>query len=183
MNTAEMIVRDVCELDPPEPAGNIIVSADDLLRIVKRYITPDGARESMDAFIERTTGRPPALSLDGETNTRRWVPMHAEAARMAAGSDMSDMPAPDLGRIARDVGDLLDKHLPEGSPKRAAVAINHQGVVLDRGYPWRPMLTCPQGAKVQLLGGGGVAYYGTWNGRDPWPKRWAPLPKLVDGPI
>ena len=36
--------------------------------------------------------------------------------------------------------------------------------------------TCPRGAKVQLLGAGGVAVYGDYHG-DPFWQAWAPLPK------
>lgn len=39
------------------------------------------------------------------------------------------------------------------------------------------MATCPRGAKVQLLGAGGVASYGVYNGRDPFWVGWAPVPK------
>jgi hypothetical protein len=38
------------------------------------------------------------------------------------------------------------------------------------------MSTCPRGAKVQLLGTGGVAVYGDYHG-DPFWQAWAPLPK------
>lgn len=39
------------------------------------------------------------------------------------------------------------------------------------------MSACPRGAKVQLLGLGGVLTYGTYDGRDPFWTAWAPLPK------
>ena len=38
------------------------------------------------------------------------------------------------------------------------------------------MTTCPRGAKVQLLGAGGVAVYGDYHG-DPFWQAWCPLPK------
>lgn len=38
------------------------------------------------------------------------------------------------------------------------------------------MTSCPRGLKVQLVGEGGVAVYGTYNG-DPFWKEWAPVPK------
>lgn len=38
------------------------------------------------------------------------------------------------------------------------------------------MTTCPRGAKVQLLGAGGVAVYGDYHGDTFW-QAWAPLPK------
>lgn len=48
---------------------------------------------------------------------------------------------------------------------------------VDQDYFWRDMQSCPIGCKVQLLNPGNVAVYGNWNGRDTWPKGWAPLPK------
>lgn len=39
------------------------------------------------------------------------------------------------------------------------------------------MNTCPRGAKVQLLGQGGVLSYGTYDGKDPFWTAWAPVPK------
>lgn len=38
------------------------------------------------------------------------------------------------------------------------------------------MSACPRGAKVQLLGAGGVAVYGDYHG-DPFWVGWCPLPK------
>lgn len=40
------------------------------------------------------------------------------------------------------------------------------------------MTTCPRGVKVQLLGKGGVAVYGNYDGRSAWWAAWAPLPRL-----
>lgn len=40
----------------------------------------------------------------------------------------------------------------------------------------RDMTTCPRGVKVQLLGVGGVATYGTYNGDKFWTD-WAPVPR------
>lgn len=50
-------------------------------------------------------------------------------------------------------------------------------VAVDQAYFWQPMETCPRGVKVQLLGAGGVAMYGQYNGRDTFYTHWAPLPK------
>lgn len=41
---------------------------------------------------------------------------------------------------------------------------------------WQPIETCPRGVKVQLLGKGCVATYGTYYG-DPFWVYWCPLPK------
>ena len=38
------------------------------------------------------------------------------------------------------------------------------------------MTSCPRGTKCQMLGEGGVAVYGTYNG-DPFWIGWCPLPK------
>jgi len=51
-----------------------------------------------------------------------------------------------------------------------------KGVAVDQTYYWQPMATCPRGMKVQLLGAGGVAMYGAYNGRDTFYTGWAPLP-------
>lgn len=39
------------------------------------------------------------------------------------------------------------------------------------------MAACPRGVKVQLLGIGGVAVYGVYDGKDPFFVEWAPLPR------
>ena len=43
---------------------------------------------------------------------------------------------------------------------------------------WQPIDTAPRGVKVQLLGKGNVATYGTYYG-DPFWTHWCPLPKLM----
>lgn len=48
---------------------------------------------------------------------------------------------------------------------------------VDHAYFWQPMATCPKNAKVQLLGSGGVAVYGKWNGADTFWVGWCPMPK------
>ena len=51
-------------------------------------------------------------------------------------------------------------------------------VAVATDYYWNEdMSACPTGAKVQLLGVGGVASYGNYNGRDDFWVAWAPLPK------
>ena len=52
---------------------------------------------------------------------------------------------------------------------------------VDHNYFWQPISTCPRGVKVQLLGRGGVALYGQFNGKDKFYTHWAPLPKLRRG--
>ncbi|MDP2371902.1 hypothetical protein [Rhodoferax sp.] len=52
-------------------------------------------------------------------------------------------------------------------------------VVVDPDYRWQPMSTCPRGVKVQLLGSGGVATYGQFDGNGhTWWRMWAPLPTM-----
>ena len=55
---------------------------------------------------------------------------------------------------------------------------NSGAAAVDHNYFWQPIATCPRGVKVQLLGSGGVALYGQFNGKDNFYTHWAPLPKL-----
>lgn len=52
--------------------------------------------------------------------------------------------------------------------KAAAVSLHHE---------YLPMDTCPISTKVILLGAGGIAIIGQWNGKDPFWLGWFPLPK------
>jgi len=53
--------------------------------------------------------------------------------------------------------------------KTVAVAID---------YYWLPISKdTPRGVKLQLLGIGGVAVYGEWDGKSRFWTHWAPLPK------
>ena len=47
---------------------------------------------------------------------------------------------------------------------------------VDRSNHWRDMDTCHKAVKVLLLGKGGVATLGTYDGRDTFWQGWAPLP-------
>lgn len=58
------------------------------------------------------------------------------------------------------------------------IKVNAAKVAVDQNYFWQPIETCPRGVKVQLLGQGGVAMYGTYNGRDTFYTAWAALPKV-----
>lgn len=53
----------------------------------------------------------------------------------------------------------------------------NEGIAVDHDYFWQPMHSCPTGVKVQLLNAGGVAVYGTWDGKSTFWQAWAPLPK------
>lgn len=50
-------------------------------------------------------------------------------------------------------------------------------VAVDLKNEWQPMSTCPLAARVQLLGAGGVAVYGSWDGKSTFWRGWHPLPR------
>jgi len=51
-------------------------------------------------------------------------------------------------------------------------------VAVAPDYWWLPInQNTPRGVKIQLLGIGGVAAYGEWDGRNRFWQAWAPLPK------
>lgn len=51
--------------------------------------------------------------------------------------------------------------------------------LVDPGYYWRPISSCPAGSKVQLLSRAGIASVGKFTtNRDGWWVGWAPLPKI-----
>lgn len=52
-----------------------------------------------------------------------------------------------------------------------------KAAAVDQDYYWRPLDTCPLGAKVQLLTQGGIAVYGQYSRGAPGYLGWAPLPK------
>jgi hypothetical protein len=55
---------------------------------------------------------------------------------------------------------------------------NDKNVAVATDYYWLPIdKDTPRGVKIQLLGKGGVAAYGIWNGKDTFYTHWAPLPK------
>tara|TARA_R110000868_G_scaffold5817_6_gene34075 strand:+ start:6655 stop:6861 length:207 start_codon:yes stop_codon:yes gene_type:complete len=65
---------------------------------------------------------------------------------------------------------VCDSYLPSysiNSAKTVAVATDTY---------WQPIDTAPTGVKVQLLGKGNVATYGTYYGDQFW-THWCPLPK------
>lgn len=55
------------------------------------------------------------------------------------------------------------------SDRTAAVSTEYYWIPIDENTP--------RGVKIQLLGAGGVAIYGTYNGRDKFFTHWAPVPK------
>lgn len=75
------------------------------------------------------------------------------------------------------------RHLGAEHLEKMAAAIGHKlnadqsvAVATDVFFD-EDMTRCPVGVKVQLLGAGGVASYGVYNGRDPFWIGWAPVPK------
>ena len=56
--------------------------------------------------------------------------------------------------------------------KTVAVAPDNYWLRIDKDTP--------RGVKMQLLGIGGVAAYGEWDGKNKFWKAWAPLPKKPD---
>lgn len=63
---------------------------------------------------------------------------------------------------------------------RDQVRISGDGAAaVDHSYYWRDIdSNTPRGVKLQLLGAGGVAIYGSYDGKDAFWKKWAPLPKV-----
>lgn len=54
-------------------------------------------------------------------------------------------------------------------------------VAVATDYYWIPINDdTPRGVKLQLLSIGGVATYGTYNGKDKFFTHWAPLPKRIE---
>lgn len=55
--------------------------------------------------------------------------------------------------------------------------VKHGEVAIDLDYFWQPISSCPVGVKVQLLGIGGIAIYGKYDGKDDFWTDWCPVPK------
>jgi len=74
---------------------------------------------------------------------------------------------PDREALARAIDELV-----------AGYTINTAGTVaVSATQYWEDMDTCPRGVKVQLLGKGGVATYGLWDGKNTFWTHWAPVPR------
>lgn len=72
----------------------------------------------------------------------------------------------------------IDELLSAPAPLEGTYKINTAGTAaVSTTQYWEDMETCPRGVKVQLLGAGGVAVYGVWDGRNPFWQGWAPMPK------
>jgi len=56
---------------------------------------------------------------------------------------------------------------------------SHDVAVSNDVYWNESMIDCPRGVKVQLLGAGGIAMYGNYDGKDKFYVAWSPVPKRV----
>lgn len=52
---------------------------------------------------------------------------------------------------------------------------NARNTAVSSNVEFLPMETCPRGVKVILLGAGGVATIGQYDGKDPFWKGWHPM--------
>ena len=76
----------------------------------------------------------------------------------------------------------LDELLSAPAPLEGAFKLNTAGTAaVSTTQYWEDMATCPRGVKVQLLGAGGVAAYGMWDGKTKFWEGWAPVPKRREG--
>lgn len=71
----------------------------------------------------------------------------------------------------------LDEMLTDPVPLTGHTINVSRTVAVSTTQYWEEMSTCPRGVKVQLLGDGGVAIYGMYDGRNRFFTNWAPLPK------
>lgn len=61
------------------------------------------------------------------------------------------------------------------------ITVKDNAVAVDHEYFWRPIdANTPRGVKLQLLNGGGVAVYSSWDGKDSFWRGWAPLPTIPE---
>lgn len=77
-----------------------------------------------------------------------------------------------------DLDRALDALLSSPAPLDAKHRLNtDKTVAVSTTQYWEDIASCPRGAKVQLLGQGGVAVYGLWDGKNPFWTHWAPVPR------
>lgn len=63
-------------------------------------------------------------------------------------------------------------------PARGQTLNTEKTVAVSNDVFWiEDMTACPRGVKVQLLGIGGVATYGTYDGKDPFWVKWQSVPR------
>lgn len=66
---------------------------------------------------------------------------------------------------------------PQLTPSAMRLNADRTVVVSTEVFWDGDMTACPRGCKVQLLGEGGVALYGNYDGKESFFKKWAPLPR------
>jgi hypothetical protein len=76
-----------------------------------------------------------------------------------------------------DLERAIDAMLSGPAPLEGHTINRDKTVAVSTTQYWEDMDTCPRGVKVQLLGYGGVALYGTYDGKNKFFTNWAPLPK------
>ena len=67
----------------------------------------------------------------------------------------------------------------EPNPRAGFQLNNERSVAVALDYYWMPVgPDTPRGVKLQLLGRGGVATHGLWDGRSTFWTHWTPLPRM-----
>ena len=91
----------------------------------------------------------------------------------------SDSIFPDISEANRECAHTVHYYTPGGAKITETHQLNRdRAVAVATDVFWNEdMATAPRGTKCQLLGAGGVATYGVYNGRDPFWVAWAPCPK------
>lgn len=89
---------------------------------------------------------------------------------------VNPIPQPEPERRSRPRGGQVPPYPLPPSPEPYRLNTSGNVAVATDTYWNEDMTTCPRGAKVQLLGAGGVAFYGSYHG-DPFWVGWAPVPR------
>lgn len=76
-----------------------------------------------------------------------------------------------------DLDRALSELLSSPAPLEGHTLNSTHTVAVSTTQYWEEMSSCPTGVKVQLLGAGGVATYGIWDGRNKFWTHWAPVPR------
>lgn len=102
------------------------------------------------------------------------MPSLRDAARIALAAIDGGVAFQHLDEV---VAPLLREAL-EAHDKDYKLTSDRAAAVSQTVYWYNDMRTCPLGAKVLLLGSGGVATIGHYNGKDLFFIAWHPLPKV-----
>lgn len=70
----------------------------------------------------------------------------------------------------------------EGAPLAPSYSLNRDGTVaVSKTVFWsKDMSDAPVGVRMQLYSAGCVGSYGTWDGKNPFYKRWADVPRVPE---